>query len=71
MEKAYWEEFLEKYAHLDAHFHGEGNPPDLVLEMRPEVGSQEWLWVWRPNGCVDTADLRDGMCKEMMNLESI
>ena len=61
-----WEEFLKTYESQGAHFHGEGDPPDLILEVRPTAESQDWLWVYRPEGTEPTDEVKNEMCKEMM-----
>jgi hypothetical protein len=60
-----WQKFLERYKSFGAHFHGEGDPPDFMLEMRPYPDSQSWLWVWRPNGTERTDEVKNAMCWEM------
>jgi hypothetical protein len=61
-----WQKFLERYKSFGAHFHGEGDPPDFMLEMRPHPNSQDWLWVWRPNGSERTDEVKNAMCMEMV-----
>jgi len=68
-DKPLWENFLDRYKHFGAHFHGEATPPekpDLILEMRPHVDSQNWLWVYRPNGTEPTDEVKNAMCWEMV-----
>ena len=61
-----WQKFLDRYKDFGVHFHGEGDPPDLLLEMRPYSDSQDWLWVDRPNGTEPTDEVKDAMCWEMV-----
>ena len=63
-----WETFLKTHQACGAHFHGEGDPPDLILEVRPSPDSQSWLVVARPLGHPDTDDTRNQMCEEMLGL---
>jgi len=63
-----WETFLKIYQACGAHFHGEGDPPDLILEVRPSPDSQSWLVVARPQDHPDTNDVRNQMCEEMLKL---
>jgi len=67
-DKRGWERFLELHESQGAHFHGEGDPPDLVLELKPTSESQDWLVVCRPPGYPDTDKVREGMCWEMLTL---
>jgi hypothetical protein len=65
---AAWETFLKIHQACGAHFHGEGDPPDLILEVKPSPDSQGWLVVARPQGHPDTDDARNEMCEEMSKL---
>ena len=61
-----WRDFLFKYESHGAHFHGEGDPPDLILEMRPEPDSDHWLVAFRPPGFPDTSEVRNEMRREIL-----
>lgn len=63
----FWKSFLKMYETQGAHFHGEGDPPDLILEVRPSAESQDWLVEFRPQGHPDTDKVRNGMCWEMLH----
>lgn len=63
----HWEKFLERFKHLNAHFHGEGDPPDILLEMRPAEDDDDWLYTYRPPGSFehDLDRVKDEMCREV------
>jgi hypothetical protein len=62
----FWKTFLERHQDCGAHFHGEGDPSDLILEMRPTKDAQNWLVIYRPDGHADNDKVRNGMCWEML-----